>query len=155
MADLPTSAAPPAPDLIIYVDGASRGNPGPAGGGAVLKDAAGKTMQEIVLPLGKTTNNVAEYSALIAALEQAQIRKAKRIKVFSDSLLMVNQVTGIYRVRHPRILPLWDKIQSLLRPFEWEIVHIPRKANQEADRLANMAAARSEAGEKPSTPVPA
>lgn len=155
MVDLSAPDSSPPPDLIIYVDGASRGNPGPAGGGAVLKDAAGKTAQELVLPLGKTTNNVAEYSALIAALEQAQVRQAKRIKIFSDSLLMVNQVTGVYRVRHPRIRPLWDRIQSLLRPFEWEIIHIPRKANQEADRLANIAASRSEAGETPSTPIPA
>lgn len=133
-------------DLEIHIDGASRGNPGPAGGGAVLKDGGGKTREEIVLPLGRTTNNVAEYSALLAALEAAAKQGAKSIRVYSDSLLLVNQIKGIYRVRHDRIIPLWSKAQELLKPFHtWEIVHIPRKANKEADRLANMAASKSEA----------
>ncbi|MBI2891005.1 MAG: ribonuclease HI family protein [Nitrospirae bacterium] len=143
-------------DLEIYVDGASRGNPGPAGGGAVLKGPEGGKRAEIVLPLGRTTNNVAEYSALVAALQAALQHGARRIRVYSDSQLLVNQVTGVYKVRHERIVPLWTKVLALLGEFErWELVHIRRKLNGEADRLANQAASRSEAGEGPAAASPA
>lgn len=144
----PTTAPDPNLDLQIYIDGASRGNPGPAGGGVVLKGPDGKTAHEIIIPFGRTTNNVAEYGALISSLEESRRRGARKIRIYSDSLLLVNQMTGLYRVRNERILPLWNAAQALIKHFDaWEIRHIPRKANKEADRLANMAASRSEAGE--------
>jgi len=123
---------------IAYVDGASRGNPGPAGAGAIL--ISGSERIELKKPLGQATNNIAEYGALIMALEGALERGASRIEARSDSELMVLQMTGGYRVKSANLLPLFNKACELAKKFkEFKIVHVDRSLNREADRLANMA----------------
>jgi len=123
---------------IINVDGASRGNPGPAGAGALLQ--YGDNRIEPKKFLGRVTNNVAEYEALIIALEGTLGRGAERIEVRSDSELMVKQMNGEYRVKSAKLAPLFQKARSLASQFrEVKIIHIGRDENAEADRLANLA----------------
>ena len=123
---------------IAHVDGASRGNPGPAGAGAILISGSERT--ELKKTLGQATNNIAEYEALIMALEGALERGANRIEVRSDSELMVLQMTGGYRVKSANLLPLFNKAFGLAKKFkEFTIVHVDRSLNRDADRLANMA----------------
>jgi ribonuclease HI len=126
---------PTSKTAIVYTDGASSGNPGPAGIGAVIvMDDRKTTLSEYI---GVTTNNVAEYTALIRALEMALKMGAKRIKVMLDSELVVKQLHGIYRVRNERLLTLYKKTLTLLQKFSThEIQHIPREENTEADRLS-------------------
>ena len=122
--------------LEIFVDGACSGNPGPAGIGVVIK-RAGKTITEISKAIGEATNNIAEYSALICALQEALILKAARVKVFTDSELMFRQLTGDYKVKDEKLKFLHDQIQQLKRGFaNVELAHVPREKNKEADRLA-------------------
>ncbi len=126
--------------VIIWVDGASRGNPGPAAIGAIMKDERGRIIARISQRIGTTTNNQAEYRAIIAALEQAIRLGAKRVEVNSDSELAVKQISGKYRVKKAALKPLHQKVkqlQSLLEDFT--ITHIPREQNAEADTLANIA----------------
>jgi ribonuclease HI len=124
----------------IYCDGASRGNPGPAGAGAVVVDPTGNLRIEDYKFLGTATNNVAEYEALLLGLEAARRYGARKVQVLSDSELMVFQLTGRYRVRNPRLLPLWQQAINALKKFEsCAISHIDRSLNHEADRLANQA----------------
>ncbi len=124
----------------IYCDGASRGNPGPAGAGAVVVDPSGNLRIEDYKFLGTATNNVAEYEALLLGLEVAHRYGAQKVQVFSDSELMVLQLTGRYRVRNPRLLPLWQQAINALKKFEsYAISHVDRSLNYEADRLANQA----------------
>lgn len=124
----------------IYCDGASRGNPGPAGAGAIVVDPSGNLRIEDYKFLGTATNNVAEYQALLLGLEAARRYGAKKVRVLSDSELMVLQLTGRYRVRNPGLLPLWQEAISALKKFEsCAISHIDRSLNHEADRLANQA----------------
>jgi len=127
--------------IKAYVDGAARGNPGPSGAGFVLVDAAdGQVLLERGLFLGKATNNVAEYKALLAALEMAGSLRAERIDVLSDSELLVKQMTGEYRVRNAGLRPLFSEaIRRKGRFGQFTIRHIRREENQQADRLANMA----------------
>ena len=128
-------------NLIIYTDGGSRGNPGPAAAGVVIRDGdSDKIIHEAGYFLGKTTNNVAEYQGLIRALEYAQQLGAKRVQVFTDSELMVKQITGEYRVKSPDLKPLAEKAQSILLRIDlWQIKHIRREKNTHADALANKA----------------
>lgn len=131
-----------APDgtWVIYADGASRGNPGPASAGAVISDPSGTVVREISERLGETTNNVAEYSALIAALEAALELGAKRVEVRLDSELLVRQATGRYRVKNPGLIPLHKRAQGLVARFEdVTFTHVPRAQNKHADALANQA----------------
>lgn len=124
----------------VYCDGASRGNPGPAGAGAIVVDPSGHLRIEDYKFLGTATNNVAEYQALLLGLEAARRHGAKKIKVLSDSQLMVFQLTGRYRVRNPGLLPLWRQAINALKMFDsCAISHIDRSLNAEADRLANQA----------------
>lgn len=124
---------------IIYTDGGARGNPGPAGCGAVLKQD-GRTLCEIGKYLGVTTNNVAEYSALLAALEKALELGLKEVEVRMDSELVVRQMNGQYRVKNEGLIPLFRKAQQLASRFgSFRIVHVRREMNAEADRLANKA----------------
>ena len=125
---------------VIYVDGASRGNPGPAAIGAIIKDKKGKIHARISQRIGTTTNNQAEYRAVIAALEKAVNLGAKRVEVNSDSELLVRQITGRYWVKKPALKPLYQEVkrlQGLLESFG--IKYIPREQNAEADNLANKA----------------
>jgi len=124
----------------LYADGAARGNPGPAGAGAVLYDARGKRVAELARPLGHATNNVAEYSALILGLEEAKRRGATSIDVRMDSLLVVQQMRGLWRIKHPGLIPLALRAGELLASFRArEIRYIPREENAAADELSNRA----------------
>lgn len=127
-------------ELVIYSDGASRGNPGEGGAGAVLEDGKGKEITTLQRYLGLVTNNVAEYQALLIALEAAKEYHAKRIRIFLDSELVVKQLNGEYKVKNTNLKPLFDLIKSVLSKFEsFEITHIPRDKNKRADALANAA----------------
>ena len=127
----------------LYTDGASRGNPGPAGAGVLLIDEKGRPILELNRFLGKATNNEAEYQALIAGLEAAEKLQLSRLRIFVDSELIVKQLHGEYRVRNPRLQPLFDEVASRLqRLSSYAIMHVPRERNQEADRLANEAVDR-------------
>ena len=127
----------------LYTDGASRGNPGPAGAGVLLLDEKGRPIFELNRFLGKATNNEAEYQALIAGLEAAEKLELSRLRIFLDSELIVKQLHGEYRVRNPRLQPLFDEVASRLqRLSSYAIMHVPRERNQAADRLANEAVDR-------------
>lgn len=139
---IPTSAhlVPESSTVNIYVDGASRGNPGEAGAGFIILTTDGKVLKEAGRYLGKTTNNVAEYQALIIALKEAQSLGAEAVKVFADSELMVKQIKGEYKVKSSGLLPLYQEAKALLMEFSrYDIIHINREKNAEADRLANQA----------------
>jgi ribonuclease HI len=123
---------------MANVDGGARGNPGPAGYGVYIRDAAGAPIKQLSEYLGHRTNNVAEYSALLAALEYAVAHGHRALKVVSDSELMVKQMTGQYRVNSPDLKPLYEKARSLVRRLDkFAIEHVLRAKNQYADRLAN------------------
>lgn len=126
--------------FIINTDGAARGNPGPAGIGVVIKDGTGAIVSEIFEYIGETTNNQAEYRALIAALKEAIRLGAEAVGIFADSELMVSQVKGVYKVKNEGLKPLFDETKELLRKFKFcNIEYIPREKNHEADKLANRA----------------
>jgi ribonuclease HI len=122
------------------VDGAARGNPGPAAYGVVLRTPDGTLLESLGKKLGVQTNNVAEYHALIAALDYAEAHGIRRLRVRSDSLLVVQQMKGSYKVKRPALKPLHETASRLSRAFEYfTIEHIPRERNAEADALANAA----------------
>jgi ribonuclease HI len=124
----------------LHCDGASRGNPGPAGAGVVLHDPEGQLRLTKGRYLGQATNNVAEYQALLLGLEAAHQLKVKKLQVFADSELMVKQLTGRYRVKTPHLLPLWQESVKGLKRFEaYTITHVPREENFLADAAANQA----------------
>lgn len=128
-------------DLVAYVDGASRGNPGPAGIGVVISDTDGNVIKEIAEPLGRTTNNVAEYSALIRALEEARSLGGSGIQVYTDSELMARQINGQYQVRQRHLFPLFTRAKGLLDLFDRaRVTHVYREKNTHADRLSNIGA---------------
>jgi ribonuclease HI len=132
--------AAPGEIWLVYSDGASRGNPGRAAAGAVVIDPAGNVRHEVSQTLGVTTNNVAEYRALIAGLEAALALGARRVDVRLDSELLVRQAIGRYRVRNPGLIPLHNRVLALRSRFD-EVVfrHVPRAQNKRADALANQA----------------
>jgi len=131
---------PPAHYLIAHTDGGARGNPGPAGYGVVIHDSSGKKVAGLSEYLGRQTNNVAEYQALIGALEYAVEHGPKALKVVSDSELLVRQIKGIYKVKEPTLRDLHARASQLIRQLEWfEIEHVLRGHNREADDLANQA----------------
>src|SRR6185312_1504841 len=126
--------------ITAHVDGGARGNPGPAGFGAYVTDAQGKMLAELSEYLGHKTNNFAEYSGLLAALDFAVKNGHKRLQVVSDSELMVKQMTGVYKVRSPELKELYDRARTLTRKLEYfKISHVLRAKNKDADRLANEA----------------
>src|SRR5438045_9228715 len=104
--------------LTLQFDGGSRGNPGPAGIGVVLRAADGTPLVTLGRYIGKATNNVAEYTALITALEEAKKLGARRVRIRGDSELVVRQMTGVYRVKHPDLIPLFRRAQELFESFE-------------------------------------
>jgi ribonuclease HI len=125
--------------LGIYIDGASKGNPGPAGIGVVIVNDE-RVIKNISSYIGKATNNIAEYTALIYALEEALILKAKSLEVKSDSQLLCCQINGEYKVKHPNLLPLYERAKHLIKAFnEFSIKYIPREENIGADKLATKA----------------
>ena len=128
--------------LIVYTDGGSRGNPGPGAIGIVVKNVQGKTIKEIGKFIGKSTNNEAEYKAVIEALKLISDKKsedkADQIDFFIDSLLVVNQLNGDFRVKDKKIKIFWNEVKNLERNFKKIIyTHIPRTKNYEADRVVN------------------
>lgn len=126
--------------LKIFTDGASRGNPGPAAAGYVLADSANREIEAKGIYLGQATNNIAEYTGLIKALEAAKKTSAKEILVFSDSELMVKQINGQYKVKSEQLQPLFQQVMSLLDFFEkFQVKHVLRGKNSRADGLCNLA----------------
>ena len=124
-------------ELTIYTDGASRNNPGEAGAGAVIKQNGGE-IAALARYLGTTTNNVAEYTAAIMALEHALHLGASRVKLFADSELLVRQLNGQYKVKHPKLRELYERAVERIGGFRRvQIRHVPRELNAEADALAN------------------
>jgi ribonuclease HI len=127
--------------LLIHTDGAARGNPGPAGAGAVLRDAAdGSLVAEIATYLGERTNNYAEWTAVELALEEALTQGATHVDLRLDSELVARQISGRYRVKHPDLKPIHARVMSrLARLSGYTVGHVPRELNKEADRLSNVA----------------
>ncbi len=129
------------PELIAYVDGGSHGSPGPSGIGVVIEDPDGEKVF-IARSIGLQDNNVAEYVALLEALQHAVSVKARTLHVFSDSEIVVKQMTGQYACRSPRLYSLNWTCRKLARSLDFSIVHIRREQNLEANELANRAARR-------------
>jgi ribonuclease HI len=126
--------------LIIYTDGGARGNPGPAGIGAVLKNEAGELVGEVSEYIGETTNNQAEYKAVIAALEKAKQLGGQELDFFLDSELVVKQLKREYKVRDKDLAVLFMKIYNTLMSFKKvTFKHVRREFNTEADKLVNLA----------------
>ena len=125
--------------LEIYSDGACSGNPGPAGIGIVIREN-GKILKEVSKYLGEATNNIAEYTAIVYAAQEALIMKADEVALFTDSELAYHQMTGQYRVKDVKIKPLFDQVQHLASGFKnFTVTHIPREHNKDADKLARQA----------------
>ena len=126
--------------MIAYIDGGARGNPGPAGFGVRIEEEDGALVEEFSEAIGVATNNVAEYRALIAALEWAKSRGLAALHVRSDSLLLVQQMKGIYKVKHEGLIPLHSKARILAHDIgRVSFEHVGRAKNAHADRLANAA----------------
>ncbi len=126
--------------VVLYTDGASRGNPGLAGAGFLVLDESSKLLDEGKVFLGERTNNEAEYEALIAGLELARRLGCREVEVRADSQLMVRQLTGQYRVKNRRLIPLVLRVKKLAAEFDRvEYYHVPRAENARADKLANQA----------------
>jgi ribonuclease HI len=126
--------------VIAYTDGAARGNPGPAAIGVILKDENGKILARISRRIGVTTNNQAEYLAIIAALEKAVSLGAKNVIVKSDSELVVKQINGQFKIKNTALRPLYQKVVQLTGALEsFSITYLPREQNKAADALANRA----------------
>ena len=137
------------PRLSIYIDGASRGNPGRAGAGVWITDGEGRRQAGICRYLGHKTNNEAEYWALLIGLREAKRLGGESIRIFTDSELVAKQVNGLYRVKNLNLKSLHRAVIENLKGFlSFEIMSIPRERNQEADRLANQAIERRIAREK-------
>lgn len=129
--------------ISIHVDGGSRGNPGPAGAGVVIRDDDGRLLHESAWFLGHQTNNAAEYLALLRALERAARLGPHALTIHSDSELLVRQLTGQYQVRNPRLAQLHEQVQLLLlKVARWSVRHVAREENRRADELANLAMER-------------
>lgn len=123
----------------LNIDGGARGNPGPAGAGVVLKDERERPRFEAGFYLGRATNNQAEYRALLLGLDAAGRANVDVIAIFSDSELLVKQITGEYRVKAAGLVPLLEQAQQKMLKFNWQIRHVRRENNKRADELANMA----------------
>jgi ribonuclease HI len=135
------SFAAPAPRRVrVYCDGASRGNPGPAGAGAVITDSDGRVLERLTRFLGRQTNNVAEYQGLLLGLEHAAMLGAREVEVFADSELLVRQMKGEYRVKNAGLRPLHEEARRRVAGFDAVFFrHIPREMNEDADAQSNRA----------------
>jgi ribonuclease HI len=127
--------------LIAYIDGSSLGNPGESGYGVILKNGKGEILKSVGRHIGVSTNNVAEYKALLACLELVKEYENPKVTVYSDSQLLVNQLKGIYRVKNPHLKTLFIRSLKIIRAgrIDFEICYIPRGKNKDADRLARQA----------------
>jgi ribonuclease HI len=138
----------------INIDGGSRGNPGPAAYGVLIRDANGGVVAKFKKYIGRFTNNVAEYYGLIAAMDYAQSHGVRAIRIESDSELLVKQMRGLYRVKSADLQPLYERAQKMSKTFDsFRIDHIYREHNREADALANEALDETEG--KPANPAAA
>jgi len=134
-------------DLVAFIDGGARGNPGPAAIGVIVRDADGNVLLEEGKAIGHATNNEAEYRALIHLLEKCasdpliRASGAKTLHVRSDSTLLVMQITGKWKIKEPRLRALYDEVQKAKNglPFALRIRHVPREKNKDADKLVNQA----------------
>ena len=125
---------------VANIDGASRGNPGPAAYAVILRDPRGTKIAEIAKRIGRETNNVAEYYALLAALDYAAANAIRALRVRSDSELLVRQMQGRYRVKSSELQPLYERAQKVARGLDYFVIeHVPREQNSDADALANLA----------------
>jgi probable phosphoglycerate mutase len=141
--------------ITARCDGGARGNPGPAGFGAIVQDSDGSILAELSEFLGIQTNNFAEYSGLLAVLEFALVHHHPRVKVISDSELMVKQIQGAYKVKSPGLKPLYDEARKRIARLEaFQIAHALRHKNKDADRLANQAMDRGMGRSTPTTVDP-
>lgn len=133
----------PAPTISrvrLYSDGAARGNPGPAGAGAVLVEPSGQVVDRLGKFLGTRTNNFAEYSGLLLGLRRARELGVREVEVFADSELMIRQLGGRYQVKSASLRPLYEEALKLLNDFERvKLVHVPREMNRAADAMSNQA----------------
>ncbi len=126
--------------ITLFSDGAARGNPGPAGCGAVLFDDHGQVLDELSQYLGDATNNQAEYKAMILGVSAALSKHTfQKIKIYADSELLVKQILGQYRVKNEKLKPLYQELVALLSSCTYTIAHVRREKNTHADRLANLA----------------
>lgn len=125
--------------LIIFTDGGSRGNPGPAASGVVIKTSDGKVIEAFGRFLGSTTNNQAEYKAILFALQEAKKYQPKRIQFFMDSELACRQLNGIYRMKNEALRPIFDEIKRLADNYETTFEHVYREQNKAADEQVNIA----------------
>jgi ribonuclease H / adenosylcobalamin/alpha-ribazole phosphatase len=142
-------------EMVVWTDGGARGNPGPAGFGVVVMTPGGTVLAQLAEGIGWATNNVAEYRGVIAGLEQALALGGRRVRVRADSLLVVNQQNGLWKVRNPALRELWAETRRLAGQFErviWE--HVPRERNRRADALANRAMDAQGAVERPVGDLP-
>ncbi len=126
--------------ILAYTDGASRGNPGESGIGIILKGEAGEILYRGGGYIGRATNNIAEYTALLFCLKKAGEFKCSKLIVHSDSELMVKQVNGEYRIKNPKLREVFAEVKKILAsvPYHCTIRHIDREVNRDADELANM-----------------
>jgi ribonuclease HI len=128
------------PKLLLHVDGGARGNPGPAAIGVVVSEPDGETVTSFAAKIGETTNNVAEYRALLRGLELAAEHGAREVDVINDSELVARQLTGVYKVKHPAMQELHREALAMLDGFDsWTIKSVPRAQNAQADALVNEA----------------
>ena len=126
--------------LVLHVDGGARGNPGPAAIGVVVSDPGGGVVDEVAERIGVATNNVAEYRAVLRALERARELGASEVEIVGDSELVARQLAGAYKVKHPALRPLYEQALGALREFDtWSIRSVPRAENADADALVNSA----------------
>jgi len=133
-------APPPSSVHVANIDGASRGNPGPASYAVVLRDPSGKIVLELAKNIGRETNNVAEYYALLAALDYATSHHIRGLRIRSDSELLVRQMQGRYKVKSPDLKPLQERAAKLARQIQYFVIeHVRRELNSDADALANIA----------------
>ena len=136
----PATGGPTDQELYVWTDGGARGNPGPAGIGAVVTQPDGTVLAEVAEGIGWATNNVAEYRAVIAGLERAKALGARRVRVRADSLLLVQQLRGVWKVKNAGLQPLRDEALRLVAGFDRVVFeHVPRGRNRAADALANQA----------------
>lgn len=125
---------------IAYIDGASRGNPGEASVGVSLCSQDGEEQATVAKYIGQATNNVAEYTSLLEALDLAKAQACNNIKIYADSQLMVRQIQGLYKVKNPDLRKLWQQAMDKIALFDsFEIEHVRREHNKRADELANIA----------------
>ena len=152
--DAPAESKPAAAAYRANIDGGSRGNPGPAAYGVIIRDGRGEIVAKLKKYIGRMTNNVAEYYGLIAAMDYAQSHAIRALRIESDSELLVKQMRGQYKVKSEDLRPLFERAQKMSKAFDsFRIEHVYREQNREADALANEALDETE-GRKPKLPAP-